>query len=138
MFKHFATVIFAIGLAQLSVLVASALVPIRLKWRSDLAVLPRLHRQLYWVYGGYTVLTIIGLGLVCLTRSTDLAIGTPLARSVCLFGMIFWGVRLSLQAMLDAKAHLTTWWLRVGYHTLTMLFICFTIVYALAAFRQTS
>ncbi len=68
MFEHLSTAIFLIGLGQLSVLVASALVPIRLKWQSELLVLPRLHRQLYWVYGGYTVLAIISLGLVCLTR----------------------------------------------------------------------
>ncbi len=109
--------------------------PIRLKWQSELLVLPRLHRQLYWVYGGYTVLAIISLGLVCLTRSLDLASGSPLARAVCTFGMIFWGIRLSLQAVLDVKEYLTTWWLRFGYHTLTVLFTCFATVYALATFR---
>lgn len=44
------------GAGQLCVLVASALVPFRLNWRRDLAGLPRLHRQLYWTYGGYVVL----------------------------------------------------------------------------------
>lgn len=135
MFDHLATAIFSIGVLQLSVLIASALVPIRLEWQKELAILPRLHRQMYWVYGGYTVLSIIGLGLICLTRSSDLASGSPLARSICLFGMVFWGLRLSLQAVLDAKAHLTTWWLRLGYYTLTVLFACFTTVYALAVFR---
>lgn len=135
MFEHLAAAIFLIGVGQLSVLVASALVPIRLKWREELNVLPRLHRQLYWVYGGYTVMGIIALGLVCLTHAADLASGMPLARAICLFGMIFWGVRLSLQAVLDVKQHLVTWWLRLGYHALTVLFACFTIVYALAVFR---
>jgi len=43
------------GGAQLGVLVASALVPSRLNWRSELAGLPRLNRQMHWVYGGYIV-----------------------------------------------------------------------------------
>jgi hypothetical protein len=133
--QHLSVAIFAIGCGQLCVLVASALVPIRLQWRSELNVLPRLHRQLYWVYGGYTVLAIISLGLVCITRASDLASGSPLARSVCAFGMIFWGIRLSLQAVLDVKSHLTTWWLYAGYHTLTVLFTCFTVVYAVAVFH---
>jgi hypothetical protein len=41
------------GAGQLGVLVASALVPVRLNWKRDLAGLPRLHRQMYWTYGGY-------------------------------------------------------------------------------------
>jgi hypothetical protein len=63
--------IFVAGMTQLSVLVASALVPIRLKWRTDLRVLPHLYRQLYWVYGGYVVLAIVALGLVSLTNAAE-------------------------------------------------------------------
>ena len=47
--------LFIAGIGQLSVLVASALVPIRLKWRDEFQPLSRLHRQMYWVYGGYVV-----------------------------------------------------------------------------------
>ena len=57
-----ANLIFCCGIGQLSVLIASALVPIRLNWRQELGVLSRLHRQMYWVYGGYVVLSI---GVVC-------------------------------------------------------------------------
>ena len=106
--------IFFAGIAQLCVLVASALVPIRLKWKTDLQVLPRLHRQLYWVYGGYVVLAIVALGLISLTNAAQLASGSMLARSVCGYIAVFWGIRLSLQAVLDVKEHLTTWWLRAG------------------------
>ena len=49
------------GAGQLSVLVAAALVPLRLNWKRDLASLPRLHRQMYWTYGGYVVLGIVAL-----------------------------------------------------------------------------
>ena len=128
------SMIFVLGFAQWSVLVASALVPIRLNWKAELTVLPRLRRQLYWVYGGYTVLSIVTLGLVCVTQSADLANGSSLAKFVCIYGMLFWGLRLSLQPVLDVKNYLTAPWLRLGYHTLTVLFACFTAAYGWAAF----
>jgi hypothetical protein len=55
------------GAGQLGVLVASALVPVRLNWKRDLAGLPTLHRQMYWTYGGYVVLGIVALGVISLT-----------------------------------------------------------------------
>jgi hypothetical protein len=125
--------IFAAGIGQLSVLIASALVPIRLNWRKDLQVLPRLHRQLFWVYGGYVVLSIIALGLISITNAEELAGGRLLARSVCGYSAVFWGVRLSLRAVLDVKEHLPTWWLIAGYDALTVLFATFTVIFACAA-----
>jgi hypothetical protein len=125
--------IFLAGFGQLSVLVASALVPIRLNWRAEFNKLSRLHRQMYWVYGGYVVLSIISFGAICLTNSQALADGSRLARSVCAYFALFWGIRLSLQTWLDVKEHLTAWWLVAGEYVLTALFLYFTIVFALAA-----
>lgn len=131
--EYLPTLIFLAGLAQLSVLVASALVPIRLNWRTEFAKLSRLHRQMYWTYGGYTVLSIIALGLICVVNPHELASGSRLARSVCTYIAIFWGIRLSLQAVLDVKEHLTAWWLIAGECVLTVLFLFFTAVFTIAA-----
>ena len=38
------------------------------------------------------------------------------------------GIRLSLQPFLSARYFLTTWWLRTGYHLLTILFASFTLI----------
>lgn len=133
MLERLALAIFVIGWMQLAVLAASTMVPIRLKWRTELASLPRLYRQLFWVYGGYVMLGIVALGLICVTNSAALAGGSLLARAVCLYGAIFWGVRLALQAVFEAGPFLTTWWLRILYHALTLVFACFTLVYATAA-----
>jgi hypothetical protein len=127
------TLIFVAGCLQLSVLIASSLVPLRLQWRKVFAALPRLHRQMYWVYGGYVVLAIVANGLVCVCNSAELASGSGLARGVCGYIAAFWGIRLSLQAVLDVKQHLTNWWLKAGYHTLTMLFASFTALFGWAA-----
>jgi hypothetical protein len=123
------------GAGQLCVLVASALVPFQLDWKRDLAPLPRLHRQMYWTYGGYVVLGIVALGAISLACADELTGGSRLGRAVCLYGAVFWGVRLGLQAVFDVRPHLTAWWLAAGYHLLTVLFVSFTVVYAYAAFR---
>lgn len=129
------TLIWLAGFGQLSVLIASSLVPLRLNWRDELSGLKRLHRQMYWTYGGYVVLSIIAFGVICLTCSEELAAGSRLARTMCCYMTAFWGIRLSLQAVFDVREHLTTWWLRLGYHTLTVLFCFFTFVFGYTAIR---
>jgi len=126
------TLIRTAGFLQWSVLIASALVPIRLNWKQDLGVLPRLHRQLFWTYGGYTVLSIVSLGLLCVTLAESLADGTTLARALCGFIAVFWGIRLGLQFVLDARPYLTAWWLVVGEVLLTILFLGLTLLFAAA------
>jgi hypothetical protein len=128
-----ASAIFYTGIGQLSVLVASALVPVRLNWNTTLASLPQLVRQLFWVYGGYVVLSIVSLGTICLLNSQELASGSWLARSFCTYVAAFWGIRLSLQPVLAAKPFLTTWWLRAGYHLLTILFATFALIHLWSA-----
>ena len=96
--------IFIGGIGQLCVLIASAMVPFRLNWRAELKCLSRLHRQMYWVYGGYVVLSIIAFGLISLSNADTLASGTRLARSFCLYVALFWGIRLALQPVFDVTA----------------------------------
>ncbi|MGE0756404.1 MAG: hypothetical protein AB7F89_18095 [Pirellulaceae bacterium] len=121
------------GWAQLSVLLASALVPWRLNWRAELAGLPPLMRQLFWVYGGYTVLTIVGLSLISLANADELASGSTLARFVCGFAAVFWGVRLCLQACLKVRPYLTASWLWAGDTMLTIWFAGLAAVFTWAA-----
>jgi len=127
--------IVAAGIGQLSILIASSIVPFRLNWREDLKSLPTLHRQMYWVYGGYIVLSIIAFGIISILNARELAGGTGLARGFCLYVAFFWGIRLCLQPIFDVKAHLTAWWLKAGYFALTILFAFFTIVYGWAAWH---
>ena len=131
--EYLPIILFGAGFAQLGVLIASSLVPLQLQWRDSLAGLPRLHRQLYWTYGGYVVLGIVFNGVVTILNADSLANGTMLARCVCGYIAMFWCIRLSLQTILDVKEHLTTWWLTAGYHTLTLLFAGLTVIFGYAA-----
>lgn len=123
------------GIGQLLVLIASALVPFRLNWREELKTLARLHRQMYWVYGGYIVLSILAFGIISLLHAKELASGSGLARAFCIYIAVFWVIRLALQGVFDVKGHLSTWWLRWGYHGLTLLFLGFVLIYGWAAIR---
>jgi hypothetical protein len=128
--------IFLAGLGQAVILIASALVPLRLNWRDELRGLPRLHRQMHWVYGGYVVLSIIAFASLSIFNASELASGSGLARGLCAYVAVFWGIRLVLQAVFDIKGYLTTWWTKAGYSALTLMFAAFTIVYSWVALRS--
>jgi hypothetical protein len=133
-----AQMIFAAGLAQASILVASAQVPAALRWREELRPLPRLHRQMHWVYGGYVVLSIVAFAAISLVNSRELAGGGALARAVCAYIAVFWGIRLGLQAVFDLRPYLTTPMKRAGAAGLTVLFAVLTLVYGVAAIAGSS
>jgi hypothetical protein len=130
--------IFAAGLAQASILVASAQVPSALRWREELRPLPRLHRQMHWVYSGYVVLSIVAFAAISLTNARELAEGGALARAVCAYIAVFWGIRLGLQAVFDLRPYLTTPVKRAGAAVLTLLFAVLTLVYGFAAVAGSS
>lgn len=132
MTHYLPTLIFIMGFAQWSVLIASVTVPVQLQWRQTFAPLPKLHRQLVWTYALYIFASIFALGLVCVTLNNELSEGGPLALTILAYGATFWAVRLALQGIFDVKPYLTKLWLRLGYHFLTMLFVSFVSVYLLA------
>lgn len=123
------------GLGHLLVLVAAGLVPFKLDWRRELGPLPRLHRQMYLVYGGYVVYSIVAFAALSLLIPAELAGGSLLARVVCGYVAVFWGVRLCLQAVFDVRPYLKAPWMHAGYHGLTLLFLGFTVVFGYAALR---
>lgn len=128
--------IFLAGFGQLAVLMASALVPFRLNWREELRCLKPLHRQMYWVYGGYIVLSILALAAISIFNASELASGSGLARGFCAYVAVYWGVRVVLTAFFNVKEHLTTWWLKIGYPVLGLLFLSLTVIYAWAALHS--
>jgi hypothetical protein len=126
--------IFAGGVCQLGILLASALVPRVLRWGTELRQLTPLCRHVVWTHGAFIVLVIVGLGAVSVGLPGELAAGTPLARCVCGFIGIFWGARLVIQLFLfDARPYLTTGFLKAGYHGLTGVFAYLAAVYLMAA-----
>jgi hypothetical protein len=122
------------GLFHFVVLIASALTPRVLDWRTNLAALPSFLRRLFWVYGCFIALIIVSFGVLTLLHADELASGTALSRSVCAMIAIFWLARLAVQFFVfDARPYLTTTVLRLGYHGLTLLFTALVFIYGCAA-----
>jgi hypothetical protein len=122
------------GLLHFVILIASALTPRMLDWRTNLAALHPFLRRLFWVYGAFIVLVIISFGTLTLCNADELASPTPLARSVCAMIAIFWLARLGVQFFVfDARPFLTTAFRRVGYHGLTFLFSALVFIYGCVA-----
>jgi len=125
------------GFLHFGLLVASASTPHALDWKQNLAPLHPFLRKLFWVYGVFIVLVIIAFGTITLGNSNEMAAGTLLARWLCGFIGVFWLARLFVQLFIfDARPFLTNWFYRIGYHSLTFVFLYFTAVYGFAALHK--
>ena len=123
------------GIAHFGILIASANAPKALDWRRNLEPLPKLLRQMFWVYGWFIVLMIVSFGTITLVHAETLATaGNPLAPWICGLIAVFWLVRLLVQFFVfDAKPFLTNTFYKVGYHGLTVVFVYLTAVFSWAA-----
>jgi hypothetical protein len=122
------------GLLHLGTLLGSAQVPRELKFREELPRLSPLLQHWILVTGGYIAVDLVAFGIVSIYCTKELVSGTPLARAFCGFVAIFWGIRLLIAFFVfDAKPYLRNWFLRIGYHGLTAVFIYQTLVYGFAA-----
>ena len=122
------------GLLHFVILIASALTPRLLDWRTNLALLHPFLRRLLWVYGSFIVLVIVSFGTLTVVRANELSSNAPLARAVCAIIAIFWLARLAVQFFVfDARPFLTSGFRRVGYHGLTILFSALVFIYGAAA-----
>ena len=126
--------VFAGGWMQWSVLIASALVPISLDWKSELAALSSIVAQLFWTYGGYLVGAILFLGAASVFWADEIAAAEGLGRGVALATAAFWFVRLLLGwFVFDAEPFLDRTWKRVGYELLNVNFALLSTLYATVA-----
>ena len=124
----------AAGLGHFAILCASALVPRVLDWKGELAGLHPFLRRLFWVYGAFIVMVIIGFGTLTMLHAGAMASGEPVARSLSAFIALFWLARLAVQGFVfDARPFLTNAWLTLGYHLLTASFAGLVAVYSWAA-----
>lgn len=122
------------GVLHFVILIASGLTPRVLDWRGNLAALDPFLRRLFWVYGAFIVLVIVSFGLLTLFHADALAASAALPRAVCAIIAVFWLARLAVQFFVfDARAFLTTTFLRLGYHGLTVLFSALVFIYGCAA-----
>lgn len=81
-------------------LIALALVhvifPKYFNWKKELSLLSLINKQMMQVHTLFIALTLLLMGLLCLTSSNEL-ITTSLGKRIALGFGIFWGVRLFIQ-----------------------------------------
>jgi alginate O-acetyltransferase complex protein AlgI len=124
----------AAGILHFGILLAGALLPFVLDWRSELMRVSAMTRHIIWTHGSFIVMVIVGFGATSLLLADELAGGSVLGRAICAFVAAFWATRLVLQFILfDARPYLTNWFLRLGYHGLTIVFAYFALTYGWAA-----
>ena len=117
-----------------AVLIASALTPGALDWKSNLATLHPFLRKLFWVYGGFIVLVIVSFGTLTMLFARQLVEGDGLSRGFAAMVAVFWLARLGVQLFVfDARPFLTNWFYKAGYHALTLVFIVFVLVFGWVA-----
>ena len=89
---------------------------------------------MFWVYGGYVVGSIVGLGGASVFFAEEVA-RTRLGTAVAAATAAFWGVRCLVGVFwFDAKPFLTNRWFEAGYALLTVGFVTLTVVYGFVAF----
>lgn len=129
---YLAVLIFAAGIGQLVLIVASLAIPRVLRWREDTAKLRPLTRQVFWTYAIYIWATNLAFGLVSL-QPTWLLDHSPLAACVTGFTAAYWIGRVLIQFFYfdrsDAPSGLHV---RVAEIGLVGLFVFLSLVYGTA------
>ena len=126
--------VFAAGIIQFGILIASAHVPFVLDWRKELSGLSPFVRRLFWVYGVFIALAIVGFASTSVLYPAELAQGHGLGRAVSILIGGFWTGRLLVQFFVfDARPVLKTAYLRCGYQALTIAFLYLSAVFFAAS-----
>ncbi|MGJ8672603.1 hypothetical protein [Rubritalea sp.] len=125
------------GAAQLALVAVSFFIPRVLNWDSDLSKLPRLLRQMFWTYAVYLLGSHLFFGLLSTFAASELTRGSVLACFLTGFMLIWWAARLVLQFFcFDMSEVQQSLFHKMAKWGLSALFICLTVVYGCAFFRN--
>ena len=108
-----------------------------LRWREQTARLDPLTRSVFWTYAGYILGTNVFFGAVSALAPSWLTDGSPLARAVCGFISLYWGMRIVIQLFVFARHRPAGNHYRLAEAAMGALFVYLTAVYggvALALF----
>ena len=112
------------GVAQLTLVVASLAIPHLLNWKSDLAKLRPLTRQVFWTYAAYIWVTNLSFGLISTMTPHLLLDRSTLAGFVCCFITVYWAARVVIQfAYFDRADTPNGWFFVLGEAALVTLFL---------------
>lgn len=112
------------------VLGASFQVPRRLGWKEDLPKLTPFNRKLMYVYGGFTVLTIMAFGALTFFLHDEMLRGERAATALAVFIAIYWTARIGVDFLYyEHKDWPAGWQFVCGHALLTTLFFALAVTY---------
>lgn len=82
------------GVGHFCLLLVSFQVPARAHWKEELSRLMPINRKLLWVYGGFTVLTIVAFGCLTLMLRQEFLEGDRAAVALAAFMAVYWTARI--------------------------------------------
>lgn len=85
-----------IGYGLILLALIHAVFPKAFDWKSELATLTLINRQLMTVHTFFVALTVFLMGILCITSAQEL-LTTALGKKILIGLAIFWGIRLLSQ-----------------------------------------
>jgi len=85
-----------VGVLLIALALVHVIFPKYFHWEKELSLLSLINKQMMQVHTLFIALTLLLMGLLCLTSSNEL-ITTALGKRISLGFGIFWGVRLFIQ-----------------------------------------
>ncbi len=112
----------------------SLVIPRMLNWKSALATVPVLIRQIFWTYAGYILAINIFFGIVSLLYTDELLSGSGLSKALLILITLYWLSRVIIQFVYFDKTGIPEKFIyKAGEMLLVSLFAVFTLVYGYAA-----
>jgi hypothetical protein len=125
--------IYLAGIAQIALVIGSLAVPAVLNWRTELAKVRPLIKQVFWTYAAYILVINLCFGLVSALDFKELTNGTTLSMLVTGFVAFYWVSRILIQFFYFDRADFPTGkWHKLAEIILVALFIFLSVVYSLA------
>jgi hypothetical protein len=119
------------GLAQITLAMGSLAIPPVLNWRTELAKVQPLIKQMFWTYAGYIFVINLSFGLLSLFYFKQLTNGTTLAMLVTGFIALYWVSRILVQFLYFNRANFPAGrWNVLAEIILVTLFIGLSVVYS--------
>jgi len=120
------------GLAQITLAIGSLAIPGILKWRTELAKVQPLIKQMFWTYAGYIFVINLCFGSLSLFDLKEITNGTTLAMLLTGFIALYWVSRVLIQFFYFDRANFPKgFWNTFAEIILVTLFIFLSVVYSL-------
>ena len=133
---HFSlhTLVYLAGIAQLVLSAGSIAIPFLLNWKSEMAKVSPLIKNIFYTYSVYIFLTNVWFGIVSICLPHELVNNSSLAGFLTAFIAVYWWGRVGVQFTFGkAEGRPTGLIFTLGEVTLWLLFLALSIVYTTAA-----